>query len=191
MPASKPSAEPELRLTRAPADRLLLGCILALSLAYAGWLVALQVWPGAPDPDVEQGYLGFVAGGSQPAVGGGERSPAPAGEYAVSRYGTSYYQGGGAPPRPIAEGARQVLIEAEPEQPEPSRPREPAARPSASPKPAATPGPKPAPVEPNSEAELGRLNLGPRLLGWAGQRLEGLGPRPPAAAPPPAGAGPS
>lgn len=113
----------EVRFARAPADRLFIGCIVALTLVYGGWLLAMRLWWDPPQIEARQGHHGFVMGSSQPPTGGGESSPAAAGEFATSRYGTSGYVFGGGTPRPIAEGARAVVSEppAASSEPEPAK----------------------------------------------------------------------
>jgi hypothetical protein len=87
--------------TRSPVDRLLLGCILAASLAYVVFLVVMQWLPAEPEAGPRQGYLGVVSNESQPGgLGGGEDDPATGvAERAGVRPG--YYIGNGQAPRPV------------------------------------------------------------------------------------------
>jgi hypothetical protein len=143
----------EVRFARAPVDRLFVGCVVALSLAYGGWLLALRLWPVDPEADARQSFHGFVTGSSQPpAGGGGEQAPAEAGEFGSSKLGTSHYFGG-ATSRPIAEGAR-VVGSTEP--PEPSRARGEA---DATPELA-------SPASTTGSRVVGRLGVGPRVSAW-------------------------
>jgi hypothetical protein len=141
-------------------DRLLVGCIVVLSLGYGGWLLALRLRPANPEANARQSVHGFVTGSSQPSFGGGEASPAEAGEYRTSRWGTSHVAGGGSP-RPIAEGARAVLSE----EPTPNA----AAAPSKS---VSNPAQTQASQHPRERETpaLGRLELGPRVGAWLTRR---------------------
>ena len=167
--ASEPSEAP-LRLDRAPVDRLLLICLAAATLAYVGWIVALQIWPPDPQADARQAFAGFVPGSSQPPAGPGEVSPATAGEIGSRKLGTSHYWFGGGTPRPIAED--HVLVgEAELPSPIPQTP--PASIPVSVPA-ASVRAPSPAPSsEPNAPAApLGRLGLVGWTAGWTAPLVE-------------------
>lgn len=99
-------AETELKLARAPADKLLLGCVLAASAAYVVFLVVMQLTPRAPEGADKQGYLGVVTGESQPSgLGGGEQDPAT-GVAEVGGRRSAYYVGNGQTPRPVTLSER-------------------------------------------------------------------------------------
>ncbi|HLT40946.1 MAG TPA: hypothetical protein VK034_31930 [Enhygromyxa sp.] len=153
----------EVRFARAPADRLLVGCIVALMLVYVGWLLAMRLWLEPQQGQARQGFHGFVTGSSQPPAGGGEQSPAAAGEFGSSKLGISHYFGG-ATPRPIAEGARVVGSEAPVE---PQKAEQPPAREQPIIMPVATSGSAEPSDGETGEPTIGRFRLGKVLRQWA------------------------